>query len=80
MTRDQTSGRSKPCPVCRAPAAAEFQPFCSKRCREVDLGRWLGGDYRIPGPPADEEDIAAAIRERGRTGEGEADLEADNDP
>jgi len=36
------------CPICGRPAAPEFRPFCSKRCREVDLGRWFGGAYRIP--------------------------------
>jgi endogenous inhibitor of DNA gyrase (YacG/DUF329 family) len=36
------------CPVCRKPAVLEFRPFCSKHCADVDLGRWLGGDYRIP--------------------------------
>jgi endogenous inhibitor of DNA gyrase (YacG/DUF329 family) len=40
----------KPCPVCRRPAdpAGRFKPFCSARCRQVDLGRWLAGDYAIP--------------------------------
>lgn len=36
------------CPVCGAPAAAAHKPFCSTRCAEVDLGRWLKGTYRIP--------------------------------
>jgi endogenous inhibitor of DNA gyrase (YacG/DUF329 family) len=36
------------CPVCGAPAAAAHRPFCSERCAEVDLGRWLKGTYRIP--------------------------------
>ncbi|MDH3593830.1 MAG: DNA gyrase inhibitor YacG [Rhodospirillales bacterium] len=36
------------CPVCGAPAVAARQPFCSTRCAEVDLGRWLKGTYRIP--------------------------------
>ncbi|MEA1939020.1 MAG: DNA gyrase inhibitor YacG [Pseudomonadota bacterium] len=35
------------CPVCGAPEAQEFRPFCSKRCSSVDLGRWLTGRYRI---------------------------------
>jgi endogenous inhibitor of DNA gyrase (YacG/DUF329 family) len=34
----------------------EHQPFCSPRCQEVDLGRWLSGVYRIPGAPAELED------------------------
>ena len=36
------------CPVCGKPADAKFRPFCSKRCQDVDLHRWLGGIYRIP--------------------------------
>ncbi len=36
------------CPTCAKPAAAGFFPFCSKRCTELDLGRWLDGAYRIP--------------------------------
>lgn len=40
------------CPICGRPAQAASKPFCSPRCRDEDLRRWLGGDYRIPGPPA----------------------------
>jgi endogenous inhibitor of DNA gyrase (YacG/DUF329 family) len=36
------------CPVCGASTAAAHRPFCSTRCAEVDLGRWLKGSYRIP--------------------------------
>jgi len=36
------------CPVCGKPTEAAFRPFCSARCRQVDLGRWLAGDYAIP--------------------------------
>ncbi|HEY7688296.1 MAG TPA: DNA gyrase inhibitor YacG [Dongiaceae bacterium] len=38
--------------MCRAPAVQKYRPFCSKRCADVDLGRWIGGDYRIAGNPA----------------------------
>jgi endogenous inhibitor of DNA gyrase (YacG/DUF329 family) len=41
------------CPICRKPAAGGFQPFCSKRCADIDLGRWLKGGYAIPGAPVD---------------------------
>ncbi|HET7085151.1 MAG TPA: DNA gyrase inhibitor YacG [Rhizomicrobium sp.] len=41
------------CPVCGKPAQEAFKPFCSKRCADVDLGRWFKGGYAIPGPPAD---------------------------
>jgi endogenous inhibitor of DNA gyrase (YacG/DUF329 family) len=58
------------CPICDGPmrgeSAAEFPhlPFCSERCRRIDLGRWLGESYRIPGPdssvaPADADDDSA---------------------
>jgi endogenous inhibitor of DNA gyrase (YacG/DUF329 family) len=38
----------KTCPVCGKPAAKKYLPFCSKRCADLDLARWLGGVYRIP--------------------------------
>ena len=41
------------CPVCGKPAADQTNPFCSKRCADVDLYRWLKGGYAIPGAPAD---------------------------
>ncbi len=39
---------STACPVCGKPAEPRFQPFCSARCGDVDLGRWLTGQYRVP--------------------------------
>lgn len=41
------------CPVCRKPVARDIEdfPFCSDRCRRIDLGHWATGDYRIPGDP-----------------------------
>ena len=36
------------CPICGKAAAAAFKPFCSKRCADIDLHRWLGGRYAIP--------------------------------
>lgn len=39
------------CPICRQPRSEEFSPFCSKHCADIDLGRWLGGRYVVPGPP-----------------------------
>ncbi|MFY0638926.1 DNA gyrase inhibitor YacG [Maricaulis maris] len=41
------------CPICRQPADPEFKPFCSKRCADVDLGKWVSGSYAIPGEAAD---------------------------
>ena len=54
--------RGKPCPICRrlvpsgSAAEARFRPFCSARCADVDLGRWFGGAYAIPGPPPELDD------------------------
>lgn len=36
------------CPVCQKETDKSFRPFCSKRCADVDLGRWLNGSYAIP--------------------------------
>jgi len=44
------------CPICSKPAAKTFAPFCSRRCADVDLSRWLKGGYAIPGSRAGEED------------------------
>lgn len=54
------------CPICRKKSAMDYRPFCSKRCADIDLGRWLGGDYAIPGEPVEPEDIADPARD-GRT-------------
>jgi hypothetical protein len=37
------------CPLCGKPADTAMRPFCSKRCADVDLQRWLSGSYVIPG-------------------------------
>ncbi len=43
------------CPICETRTVAkEYKPFCSKRCADVDLSRWLKGGYAIPGRPADD--------------------------
>ncbi len=36
------------CAICKKPVTPEYKPFCSKRCADVDLNRWLGENYRIP--------------------------------
>ncbi len=41
------------CPICKRPALTEFRPFCSKRCADVDLSRWLTGSYAIASGGAD---------------------------
>jgi len=44
------------CPVCGKPAEAKYQPFCTKRCADIDLGRWLKEGYRVPTDEAPGED------------------------
>jgi endogenous inhibitor of DNA gyrase (YacG/DUF329 family) len=44
------------CPICAKPASADYRPFCSKRCADVDLQRWLVGRYAIPAAREDSDD------------------------
>lgn len=57
------------CPICDKPASAAYRPFCSRRCADVDLARWLNGTYAVPSE--DPEDIEAATEalsdRRGKT-------------
>jgi len=46
----------KKCPMCGKPRSAEHTPFCSTRCRDRDLVRWLDDGYALPGPAADAPD------------------------
>lgn len=44
------------CPICDKPADPAYRPFCSRRCADVDLGRWLNGSYAIPAAQEDDPD------------------------
>jgi endogenous inhibitor of DNA gyrase (YacG/DUF329 family) len=48
--------KARPCPICGKPAVEASKPFCSERCRDVDLNRWLSGSYAIPGRKDADED------------------------
>lgn len=54
----------RPCPECNRPAQRDTFPFCSVRCSEVDLGRWLSGSYVIPGRDDEIDDVASALENR----------------
>jgi uncharacterized protein len=43
--KPQAAGK---CPICGAPTEQQYRPFCSRRCADVDLSRWLRGAYAIP--------------------------------
>ncbi len=68
------------CPVCAKPARADHAPFCSARCRQVDLGHWLGGHYAIPpqGPAEYEDGVPRADNDNDNDGAAMADGK-DND-
>jgi hypothetical protein len=55
--RNKSPG-GKPCPICGKPSVAEFRPFCTRRCANVDLNRWLGGVYAVPVKDEEDEDGA----------------------
>jgi endogenous inhibitor of DNA gyrase (YacG/DUF329 family) len=44
------------CPLCGKPTDRAFRPFCSKRCADVDLNRWLSGVYAVPVKDEEDED------------------------
>ncbi len=74
----EPAATSGTCPICGAPTDAAYRPFCSRRCADVDLSRWLRGAYAIPGgqPEADEDgdDAQAARRtEEHKRGDGHED-------
>ncbi len=54
------------CPICRKLSRPAYRPFCSRRCADVDLARWLREDYRVPAPQeVYEDDIPASFGEDG---------------
>jgi endogenous inhibitor of DNA gyrase (YacG/DUF329 family) len=53
---EPASPRLAPCPICGKLPVREFRPFCSKRCADVDLNRWLSGTYTVPVVELDDED------------------------
>ncbi len=60
---------TKKCPQCKAAIVEKYAPFCSKRCADIDLGRWFKGDYVIEGHEVpDEEDIIEALESGNVTG------------
>ena len=56
MAERPSPQRAARCPICREPAADTFRPFCSGRCADIDLGRWVSGAYAIPGGTVDDDE------------------------
>jgi hypothetical protein len=58
-------GQTKPCAVCGKPQVERFRPFCSRRCADIDLHRWLSGAYAVPSVEDDEGEVRAPdLKER----------------
>jgi endogenous inhibitor of DNA gyrase (YacG/DUF329 family) len=59
------NAKSKACPICGKPGAERYTPFCSARCKQVDLSRWLGEVYVVPGdePPANSDEPPGGEKE-----------------
>ena len=57
--------RLAPCPICGKLPIQKFRPFCSKRCADVDLNRWLSGVYAVPVREAEDEDGSAPNKQAG---------------
>lgn len=43
------------CPICSKDTDPKYRPFCSRRCGDIDLGRWLNGSYAIPADSVEDE-------------------------
>lgn len=63
MSSPVDAARARSCPICGQPAAEQHMPFCSARCADIDLGRWLGGRYAIPIAGEDGADAEATRNE-----------------
>lgn len=50
------------CPMCERDTAPKYRPFCSKRCADLDLGKWLSGSYAIPSTdPEDDAELETEL-------------------
>ena len=56
MSVPPKSNKGAKCPICGKPVQPEFRPFCSARCKQIDLNRWLTESYRVPDRPVEESD------------------------
>ena len=54
------------CPICARETDAKYRPFCSRRCADVDLGKWLTGAYAIPAEAIDDENPETDLAEKSR--------------
>ncbi|MEQ1651132.1 MAG: DNA gyrase inhibitor YacG [Hyphomicrobium sp.] len=55
MADTASQSTARPCPICKSASVAAYKPFCSKRCADIDLGKWFNSSYAIPGAAEDDE-------------------------
>jgi endogenous inhibitor of DNA gyrase (YacG/DUF329 family) len=58
LRAQRRQAKPRKCPICRKPAVEASRPFCSERCRKIDLDRWRTEAYRVPAEKAPDEDAA----------------------
>lgn len=78
-SRKYARGVSRKCPNCKKPVEDEAptRPFCSVRCKDVDLGRWLNEEYRISRPMTPDELVSTAMEDAKKGGADEDDARRD---
>ncbi len=59
QNEDERPASTGVCPQCGKPRVEHYRPFCSRRCADIDLARWLGGRYAIPAREQDEDEDSA---------------------
>jgi endogenous inhibitor of DNA gyrase (YacG/DUF329 family) len=60
MAQSDPRGGYGKCPICGRPTEHAYRPFCSRRCADVDLSRWLSGTYAIPDAESEDGESAQA--------------------
>lgn len=66
MPDDTRQRAARNCPICGRPTDPVYSPFCSKRCADIDLNRWLSGVYAAPVAEEEDEDGARVQDEEER--------------
>ncbi len=61
----QEAAKAAPCAICGKPQAPKNKPFCSPRCADIDLGRWLKGAYAIPAVDDDDDEDGMSSSDEG---------------
>jgi uncharacterized protein len=63
QAKSKSAATVRPCPICGKPATETDRPFCSARCADVDLHRWLKGGYSLPAAPDDDDADDSGLKE-----------------